>query len=424
MFRLLVSCWIAVLPAGAVASPVQAGEAVVPAPGAGRRVVTREEGVDLARRSAPEIAAARARVAHAEARRSGARTMPDPVLTAGYGRATPDGGRESGSETGFSLSQSLTAPWGARSRKEAGTAAIAAAGLDVEAATSDVVLEAKALYYEAAIGEERAAALNEAAGDARALSDLVSKRAEVGEAAGVDRLRAKVEALRAASDARMAEAEADGAREALDRFLLGALGGDFIFPAGLDGEGNPPVSDDEIAAGLAANPTLRAAQARIDAAHAALGAERAARLPGVELTAFTQNEIDKTSAGMTLGFAIPLWNRNKAGVGVAGAELSEAQAAAAGLRARLEGDAARLVRRDRAAQSAADDYRREILPAARETVAIVRKSMEQGEARLLAWLEARRTYLETLRAAYDAELEAHVTRAGLERLIGDRHDHR
>jgi outer membrane protein TolC len=52
-------------------------------------------------------------------------------------------------------------------------------------------------------------------------------------------------------------------------------------------------------------------------------------------------------------------------------------------------------------------------------LSITRFSLEQGEANLLSWLEARRSYLETLRSSYAAQLEAFLTRAELERLTGE-----
>jgi outer membrane protein TolC len=63
-------------------------------------------------------------------------------------------------------------------------------------------------------------------------------------------------------------------------------------------------------------------------------------------------------------------------------------------------------------------YRREILPAATQALSIVRFSLGQGEANLLSWLEARRSYLEILRASYRAQLEAFLQRAEIERLTG------
>jgi hypothetical protein len=116
---------------------------------------------------------------------------------------------------------------------------------------------------------------------------------------------------------------------------------------------------------------------------------------------------------------IPLWNRNQGAVRIARGDLAEAEADALTLRAQIEGEVERLMRRDRVTRELAITYRQEIIPAATETLSIARFSLEQGEASLLVWLEARRSYLEVLRASYSAQLEAFITRAELERLTGE-----
>ncbi|HZN58478.1 MAG TPA: TolC family protein [Planctomycetota bacterium] len=364
------------------------------------------------------MAAARARVSQAEERRRATTLVPDPVFHAEFGRGEPRDGGASRSESAFEVSQSLPAPWGLRSRKTAGTAAIAAATSQLDGVILDVLFEARTLYYEAALGTARAAALSQAAEDARSLSDLVARRVEVGEAPGSDHLRTRVEALRAVSEARAAAAQAEGARAALNRFLLGALGSDFTLPTDLDPSDLTPLPDGSVELGVSRNPGVRAAESRVEAARSTVAAEKAARLPGLEFSAFALKELDRKATGAAVGIAIPLWNRNKAGVGLARAELAEAESEASALRANIEADVERLVRKDRASRDNAAAYRMEILPAARETLDIMRNSLEQGEANLLAWLEARRSYLEILRASYEAQLDAFLTRAELVRLTG------
>ena len=79
----------------------------------------------------------------------------------------------------------------------------------------------------------------------------------------------------------------------------------------------------------------------------------------------------------------------------------------------------RLIARDRTAREIAVAYQRDILPSAQAALAIAAISDEHGEASLLSWLDARRSYLEILRASYDAQLQAYLARADLDRLMGD-----
>ena len=100
-------------------------------------------------------------------------------------------------------------------------------------------------------------------------------------------------------------------------------------------------------------------------------------------------------------------------------ELQEAKAEALDKRTEIEAGVERLQSRNRAAREAALSYSESILPDAKKALSISRFSLEQGETNLLSWLEARRSYLETLGASYEVLLEAFETRAELERLTGE-----
>ena len=390
-----------------------------PAPEKTGTPVSLERVLEIVRAIAPAISAARARVLQADGQRVFGTVLPDPQFSASVGRGEPRGGGASKSESGFELTQSFPAPWGLRARRHSGSARIQAARDEVEAVTAEVVLEAKRLYYEAAIDEAQALGLVQAAQDAQSLRDLVARRVDAGEAPEGDRLRTRVEALRTDLEARAAKAEAEGARAALNRFLLGALGSDFSLSSDLDSRRTPPSPENLVEAAISRSPAYKAALSRVEAAKWAASAERAARLPGLDLSVFREKEIDRQAAGATLGLTIPLWNRNRGSVGIAHGELAETQAEALNLRAQIEGEVERLMRRDRISRELAISYSQEIIPAAAETLSIARFSLEQGEASLLTWLEARRSYLEVLRASYGAHLEALITRAELERLSGE-----
>lgn len=374
--------------------------------------------VELARQTAPAIAAARARTRQAEARTLLGAKPPDPELTLAGDRAEPSGGGSRENESGLEVTQFLPSPRGVRARLRSGAAAVTAAERDVDSVVADAIFEAKRLYYEAAVTQAEAGALAEAASDARSLREIMDRRVELGESSEADRLRTRVEALRADLEARAARSEAEAGRAVLNRFLLGALGSAFTLSTELDPTQLPEPGDEVFAMAASRNPRYLAAQQRVEAARESVSAERAFRLPGLSLSFFNDREIDKKATGLKLGFTVPLWNRNEGGVRLAEAELAEREADANQLKALIEADAERLVRSARTAKDLAVSYRREILPAAADALSIMRFSLEQGEANLLSWLESRRSYLEVLRASYRAQLDAFARSAELERLLG------
>jgi cobalt-zinc-cadmium efflux system outer membrane protein len=399
------------------AAQVRATDAVPQNDGT-RPSVSLEHVLELVRKNAPAIAAAQARLLQAEGERFRTSVLPDLEIELAAGRGEPRDGTGSGKfESAFTISQFV--PWAVGSRKQAGTASIKASQYDVEDATAEVILEARSRYYVAAIEDARALALTQSAQDAKSLQDVVARRVAAGEAPEGDSLRTRVEALRTGLEARAADAEASGARATLNRFLLGALGDDFSLSTDLDPSLLPPSPDNLVESALSRNPAYLAALSRIDAAKAVASAENASRLPGVNVSLYGLKELDRQAVGAAFGFSIPLWNRNQGAIRTAQGQLAAAESEAVGLRARIEGEVERLFRRDRVARELAVTYRREIIPAATEALSITRFSLEQGEANLLSWLDARRSYLETLRASYAAQLEALLTRADLERLTGE-----
>jgi cobalt-zinc-cadmium efflux system outer membrane protein len=349
----------------------------------------------------------------------GDRKLPDPEIVVDYGRGEPRGGGESAGETSIAIAQAVPAPWGAKARKRSSQARVVSAEADVDVTIAEVFFETKRLYYAAAIGQARARALTEAAEDAKSLEELVAKRVDAGEAPEGDQLRTRVEALRAEWDARSARSRAEGARASLNRFLLGALGPDFGFPANLEPRSLSMPPDDVLETAVARNPSYRSALSRIESAKWSMSKERAARLPALEFSAYKLTELDRQATGLGLGLAIPLWNRNEGAVLMARGALAEAESEALVVRTEIERDLERLVRQDRVARELATGYSERIIPTATESLTLARLSLEEGEATLLAWLEARRSYLEVLRASYDARLEAFMARAELERLTGD-----
>lgn len=392
------------------------------APGqASERPVSLDEAVAITRERAPAIAAARARVLQAEGRRLAAAVPADPEIQFGFGRGRPRDGGPGRRESTVELRQLLPSPLAVRARLRSGTADVEASLRDVELATSDMVLEVKKIYYEAAVSAAEASALFEAAKDARSLNEVMDRRVGVGEASEGDRLRTRVESLRAELEAKSAGAHAEAAKAVLGRFLLGALGPRFALSTELDPTQFTEISPELLAEVVERNPEVLAAASRLEASRWTVAAEKADRVSGLSLSSFWLTELDRRAAGVTLGLSIPLWNRNEGGVRVAQGERAESEFELLGIRTKVGIEVERAVRAERSARELAIAYRREILPAAAEALSIVRFSLSQGEANLLSWLEARRSYLEILRASYQAQLEAFLQRAEIERLVGGIH---
>jgi len=345
--------------------------------------------------------AATQRLVAAEMRAAG--VWPDPVigLARGRGRGFPDS-QVGNPEWNYSISQ--TVPWpGVRpARERAAELAGRVAMSGEETARWDLELQARSAFWRLQYARSARDLARRSDEAAKAVLDLTTRRADVGEAREADRNRAHAERLRAELAVRNAEIEARAAEEALRLLAVERLAESiqlaFAPPK--------PVAPTEIEArrqGLArSSPYLRAALAGIDREMGLAALARAARGPDLDLSWLQSGEIDKRSWSLSLGVTLPLWNGGRPEVARAEAAVSLARAALE--RSRLEVSLAfeRAVQEAESAEGTLRLLEAGIVPAARRTFELVRLSYEAGETSLLDLLDAQRT----LRAAEIEELSA------------------
>ena len=359
--------------------------------------------VEIVKRSHP-AAVQRVGLEHAaEAEGSAARALPDPVLDFTWGRAHPRGVPEAkGDETGFAISQAL--PWpGTRS---AGVTAGDRAG-DVLRANAEGIgwdLEARARLAFARL--EAARGLVEVARgaeeDARSLRDLVARRAELGESRESDRIKVSVEWLRQQRQLTAATREAQVAEAILRALAVEPLPRPLLLKPTAHPP-LPPIDTAAIAARLAeTNPRLRAARAEAARREALSSVARRTRIPDLDVSVFRERELDKESAGFSVGIRLPLWNANRGGIARAEAEQQVASAAVAAERidvlTELEARLTDLV----VAAEQATLLEGEIVPQAARSLELARLLYQEGETSLLDLLDAQRTFREAQRERLDA----------------------
>lgn len=296
--------------------------------------MTPAEAVTAALAHDPALAAAEARVEAGEGTLAGASWLRhNPRVTGRVG----DERLELEASQAVSLSgEGLAAARSARASLDAAEAARDRARLVTAA-------EGRRAWLRAAVAEaDVAIATDELAGATR-LREAAVKRVAAGESADFEVRLARLEEARAVGlvlNARASLAEARAALAAITGDPTATAEGDPL--AAAPTPGSPGVRDD-----------VRAAEAVVDAARAALARERAATVPAVEIGVFYENDAGRTVVGPTLGVEVPLWQRNPAGRGSARGDL-----------ARVESEAASLSARATAEQGASSERMRDLEPLA------------------------------------------------------------
>ncbi len=376
-----------------------------------------ESYVQAVLRSHPAARQSAALDAAAAAERKAGRVFPDPVAGFNWDRARPIDGL-GGSETGWSLSQTI--PWPATFSAKVRAHAQQAAVFGAESVSTRWELEIEARATFARLLHARAAVeiAREAEADALALKGLTAKRAELGESREVDRIKTEVEWLREQRTLRSLEREAVAVEAILRNLAVEPL----PRPLALTGvlpDPFPPVDADDLRARLVrANPAFKAAQAAAAREAALVSAARRGRVPDLDVTWFRSKELDKTANGFQLGVRVPLWNANR-GL-IAGAEATAALAAAGAQRAMVDlSNALERARQELDVASAqADILTNQILPAAGRSLDLARFSYQEGETSLLDLLDAQRTFRETQREAATSHLALALALGDVRRLVG------
>jgi cobalt-zinc-cadmium efflux system outer membrane protein len=346
--------------------------------------------VDAALASHPSLAAIAASRAAADARVRQAGTWENPEVNLSLGRTRPrrdDGGRDT--PYGGSLSQRLSW-WGGRQARRAAARAQEQADL---AETQVALLELRAEVRRAAI--VYAAAMDAAAQadeDARIAADLAATaetRAAAGDADRASLARATLEATTSALRRDARRREAGTALAVLRTWCDPALPDNLVVA---DAFTDTPAATDPASLALAAerHPHLRALAEAATAAAAQVTAERAARLPDLTIGVFADREADRDTYGATLGFELPVWNRNAGGIAAAEAAQAQARATERSERLRMQRDLAEALGTVQTAQVEARALLEQAIPVADAAIRLRTTAFQSGDASLTDLLEARR----------------------------------
>jgi NodT family efflux transporter outer membrane factor (OMF) lipoprotein len=375
----------------------------------------------------PDLAAARARMARADAAARGAGAALLPSLSAGADVAATSMSLDDpigqiahalnaprGYQTyapGVSASWDIDIAGGARRARQAAGAEAEAAAADREAAAIAITAQVAQAWLAWRTAATRLVLAEASAADARDIAALTAGREAEGLSAAIEVNRADAGARAAGEDpiaARLAMAMAEARLTALVGRMPGDLTARLQAPAPALGPGAALAGDVD----LRRRPDIRAAERRLAASHARVGVALAEYYPHVSLSAligtssetlgnvFAAGAVQGT-AGLGIGWR--LFDFGRVDAEVAGARGAEAEALAAWRGAVLGG--ARDVEQALAGLHAADAalaLRQNRLAALARAETRSHAAFDEGNQSRLSWLQARRARLAGAIALEDA----------------------
>ncbi|MFH5804642.1 TolC family protein [Alienimonas sp. DA493] len=242
---------------------------------------------------------------------------------------------------------------------------------------------------------------------------------EAGEVARPDVLQVEIQLGEVNIVRRDAELEFEGAWQ-----RLMALAGMPSRPVGrLDGELEGPVAEHDFdalfAELLAASPELAAARARVSRARTAICRQQAQPVPNVQTQAAVTYGFggDEPIGGVQVGLPLPVFNDNRGNVAAAVADLHRATADLRRLELDLRARLADALRDYRRAANRVARYTEDVLPAARENLALTEEGYRQGEFDIVRVFTARRSFFEANLARVAALADARTSEVAVDGLL-------
>ncbi|MFZ5480828.1 MAG: TolC family protein [Myxococcota bacterium] len=357
----------------------------------GALALTPVEAVAAALANDPALAEAEARVDAARGARAASLWLRDNPEV--YARVGDERIEVEASQAISLTGEGLAAGRVARAEVEAAEAALSRARLIAAA-------EARRTYVHAVVAEADLAVSADERDTAKKVRAAAEARLAAGDAPELEARLARLEEARAtAAWLRALDAAAEARAELAARVggPVEDLAGDPLAAAPREGEAGE-------------RGDVRAAEARAEAAQAALARERAAILPAVEVGVFYEGFGGLGAAGPTLGLEVPLWHRNEAGVGAAKGEVRAADAAVASTRARAEEEARAAAERLEAVRAGLPD----ISGDAEAALAAIDRAVAAGELGALDAATLRARVYEGQRGWFEAraaEAEARIAAA-------------
>ncbi|MGX0953948.1 cobalt-zinc-cadmium efflux system outer membrane protein [Pseudomonas viridiflava] len=363
----------------------------------------------------PDLAAARWEIGVAEGERQQAGLMPNPVAS-----WEAEDTRSETRTTTVMLSQALELGGKRGARIEAASRGQDAARIELERRGNELRAEVVQAFYAAA----RAQAGLDLARQSRSLAErglqVAEGRVQAGKTSPVEATRAQVQLAETDLLVRRAETLKINSHRELAR----ATGSPTASFDRLDytdlSPGQVPPSARLLTA-LNETAELRLAQAQIDQREAALGSERAKRVPDLTVSVGSQYSREDRERINVVGLSmpIPLFDRNQGNVLSAARRSDQARDLRNAVELKLRTQIQSALDQWATASREVESFNRVILPAAQRAVDTATRGFEMGKFGFLEVLDAQRTlisarsqYLESLATATDASVS-------VERIYGD-----
>lgn len=371
-------------------------------------------------RNNPELYVLEQSIAAAKGSVTTARTFSNPELTVAPGVRRSRGDGQSGSEFHGDISVNQLFKFPGKRAIEIAIAqrGVRATQLALEAFRFQTAAKVRKAFYDLLASEKIVEARREQVASAKVFVESAKKRAEGGFAGDFETVKSEAELIGATKAFGDAECRAAAARITLNTLLGRSPSRPLEVSGALENVAPRGEAGDFLALALVRNPGLRAQLLEAEKAGLTLRATRFGRRPDFAVgpsLEYTQNE---QTYGLGVTVALPFWDRKKGEIETATAEQAKVLAEIEKLRAELRGEVTKSAEALRIAKAQLALYSPAFLDRLRAFVRQAEQGYAQNATTLIIYLDAKRTYFDTLTSYYEALGRVAESRSELESAVG------
>ncbi|NWC69868.1 TolC family protein [Pseudomonas sp. P7758] len=383
--------------------------------GANAQTLTLESALQTAFANNPDMAAAQWEIDIAQGGRQQAGLIPNPVAS-----WDAEDTRRNSRTTTVKLSQTLELGGKRGARIDVATRAQEAAALTLEQRRNGLRAEVIDGYYGALRAQERLDLAQRSLALAERGLVVASGRVTAGKTSPVEATRAQVQLSEIRLEFNRAQM---GLTDAYRRLAAstGAASTDFQAVA-TQAQAAPALpSPAQLLARLEQTAELRLAELQIVQGEAALGLEKAQRIPDLDVSIGSQYDASVRERVNVVGVSmpIPLFNRNQGNVLAASRRADQARDLRNAAELRLRTETRQALDLWQTANTEVRSFNQQILPAAQSAVDSATRGFEMGKFNFLDVLDAQRTLIAARTQYLAATAQATEAWVRIERIYGD-----
>ncbi len=273
-------------------------------------------------------------------------------------------------------------------------------------------------FYEMLAAQKVIGLRKEQVESAKTFVESARKRAESGYASDFETLKSQADRIAASKAEQQARGEEIAARVTINT-LMGRNPAAALDIAGMLESAAPPGSSgDYLALAMARNPSLRTQAKQAELAGLTLRSTRFGNRPDFAVGPSLEYTDKEQIIGFNATVALPFWDQKKGEIATATAEQRKALAEIEKTRREIAGEVTRAASALQVAKDSAGLYTPAFLEKLKAFVGQAEQSYAQSATTLIIYLDAKRTYFDTLSDYYEALGKVAASRAELESAIG------